>query len=263
MLSVLLTVLFTLSLGWSQVEVYHLRYEQIINRSSAVFTQGLYFHEGQLFESSGKYSKSFIQKGTLDASQGFVKSTKLFFPKKYFAEGSCYCADKHWVLTWKSGFVFRYDDELTQLTPAFKIQSEGWGLACFQNNLLLSNGSSSLFILEPESGRILKKYEVEAGGIYLNGLNELEVVGDFALINRWYMNEILIFDLNKGQLVEIWQAEDFASAFQGEDARMMDSMNGIAWNSQAGELWATGKLWPGYLRIRVPPQSLLNQFLPE
>ena len=70
------------------------------------YTQGLFFHEGKLFESTGQYGESSFRE--VDLVTG-TAAFRIDYPKKYFAEGSVAFEGKIYVLTWTNRVAFVYD----------------------------------------------------------------------------------------------------------------------------------------------------------
>ena len=62
------------------------------------YTQGLFFHGGSLYESTGQYGSSTMRKVELSSGKALQR---LDFARKYFAEGSVILGDKLYILTWR------------------------------------------------------------------------------------------------------------------------------------------------------------------
>lgn len=252
MLSAIFVIMFTLSFSFAEVPVFQLKAKSLPKPLS--FTQGIEIRDGIVHESSGRFGQSYISRWNLK-SQAILN--KLPLSNRYFAEGLTHCAGKWYLLTWKSGQVFQVDSQFSKMTPIWKIPGEGWGLSCYQDQLIYSNGSSWLYFVEPNSGQILGQIEVLAEGVPLNKLNEMEVVQDYLLINRWYQWDVLVFDLKSQKVVEIWDASSLKSHFSAQQLSEMDSMNGIAFDSQSKKFYLTGKLWNKIFEIKAPQGSQL------
>ncbi len=260
MLSVVFIILFTLTLAFGQVNVFNLSFNQSYYHDNMSFTQGLFIEEGKVWESSGGYGKSFIRQWNLESAEVLAE---LKVDPEIFIEGITSCAGKYYALTWKSGQVFEFDSLLTELKPIWNIKGEGWGASCYQNNLITSDGSSLLKKINPINGDVLATIDINKNQSILNtekhkGLNELEVIDDYLLINLWYKNHILIFDLKKNKLIEKWDFSKVLSSIPNNEKSKMDSMNGIAWDSQNNKLFLTGKLWFQVYELEIPNGSLLK-----
>ena len=75
---------------------------------AGAFTQGLFFHDGRLFESTGQRGQSAIRE--VDLATGKVKR-EVRLPAEYFGEGSTGWRDTIISLTWQHGKGFRWDRE--------------------------------------------------------------------------------------------------------------------------------------------------------
>ena len=117
---------------------------------TGAYTQGLFFHDGKLYESTGQYGESTIR--IVDLETGEV-TKKLNFARKYFAEGSVILGDNLYVLTWTNKVAFIYDAATLEYKQTYSYPREGWGLTTDGKNLIASDGSSRLFFLTPEGKR--------------------------------------------------------------------------------------------------------------
>ena len=93
---------------------------------NTAFTQGLEFHEGRIYESTGRHGFSELRK--VDLVTGRVIQRRVLDPQ-YFGEGITILQNKVFQLTWKSGKGFVYDLDSFALDREFKISGEGWGLS--------------------------------------------------------------------------------------------------------------------------------------
>jgi outer membrane protein assembly factor BamB len=90
------------------------------------FTQGLVFHDGKLYESTGHYGTSTLRK--LDPDKGKVLK-KVAVASQYFAEGITVYQGKIYQLTWEEHKAFVYDLKSLRLEREIAYEGEGWGLA--------------------------------------------------------------------------------------------------------------------------------------
>ena len=70
------------------------------------YTQGLFFHEGQMYESTGVAGESTFRKVDIRTGEPL---RKLEFADKYFVEGSVVLGDNLYILTWHNKVAFVYD----------------------------------------------------------------------------------------------------------------------------------------------------------
>ena len=134
------------------------------------YTQGLFFHEGKLFESTGQYGESSFRE--VDLVTG-TAAFRIDYPKKYFAEGSVAFEGKIYVLTWTNRVAFVYDAATLEQIGTWKYPREGWGLTTDGKQLIASDGTARLYFMD---GRLktLRSLTVRLNGRPLKLLNELE-----------------------------------------------------------------------------------------
>ncbi|NIV14120.1 MAG: glutaminyl-peptide cyclotransferase, partial [Aliifodinibius sp.] len=97
-------------------------------------------------------------------------------PGQYFGEGVTVFKDRIIQLTWQSNLGFVYDKERFILMEEIYYGSEGWGLTHDGKRLIMSDGSSTIYFLDPYGFQQVGKLEVTDGGKPVNSLNELEYV---------------------------------------------------------------------------------------
>lgn len=214
------------------------------------FTQGLEFiDESTLIESSGGYGSSRLFTWDKDSGETLIENK---LDESIFAEGVTRVNDTVIQLTWMNGKALRWDYPNLDSMIEQDYPLEGWG-ACYnatQNILWVSNGSSMLFGLDPDS--LIPRRTVEAGW---DNLNELECVGDFIVANMWKSNRILVIDTNKsgGRHISLDPLVDRLSKDYPEFKPTNEQvLNGLAWNESEGLMYATGKNWPVMYSFRMP-----------
>ncbi|NLE93964.1 MAG: glutaminyl-peptide cyclotransferase, partial [Chloroflexi bacterium] len=113
---------------------------------SACYTQGLVIDEGVFYESCGLYGKSSLRK--VDPADGSVLAEVALDPK-YFAEGLVLLDGKLYQLTWQENTGFIYDADTLEHLSSFHYQTQGWGLTTDGSALILSDGTNTLYWLDP------------------------------------------------------------------------------------------------------------------
>lgn len=200
------------------------------------FTEGLIYHDGIIYESTGLRGASKLE--VYDLLTGKVKQVKKL-DSKYFGEGIAKVGDSIYQLTYKAQKVFVYDTEsMEQIGEfSFPFSNEGWGLCYDGRYLIMSNGSHELYFIDPKDFSLQHTMEiVDNNGIRKN-LNELEFYRGRIYANVWYENEILVIDAASGVVEEVLQIPEIPEGL-GRD----DVANGIA--IKDGNLLITGKNWP-------------------
>jgi glutamine cyclotransferase len=221
---------------------------------TSYFTEGLEFYKGQLFESSGgnadesPYPSEF---GIADLKSGKVTSKVKLDKTKYFGEGITFFNDKLYHLTWTSGIGFVYDANTFKPIKEFKIPAkEGWGLTHDSTHLIMSDGSSNLYYLTPDSLKVANILRVTDNNGPITNINELEYVNGYIYANQWETTYILKIDPGTGSVVGKINLENL----QKEAASLRpgaDVLNGIAYNHETNQLLVTGKRWPFLYEIKV------------
>ena len=215
------------------------------------FTQGLVYHEGFLYESTGLYGESSLRK--VDLETGKVLE-QLDLADEFFAEGLAFYDNKLYQLTWREGTGFIYYLEDFALLDQFSYQTEGWGLAHDGKHLIMSDGTNKLYFLDPGSQQIVKTIEVTFMGEAITRLNELEYIRGELFANIWQRNYIVRIDPETGEVLG-WID---LSGILPEELQIpeTDVLNGIAYDPAADRLFITGKRWPRLYEIRLLPSAL-------
>ena len=130
------------------VEIIDPEVIQVIPHNSSAFTQGLIFHNGKIYESTGLYGESSLR--IINTSTGLVEKM-IQLSDDYFAEGLTIVNNTLVQLTWKENIGFLYNSSSLELLGNFTYEGEGWGLCNNQNNLWFSDGSYQLSKISPET----------------------------------------------------------------------------------------------------------------
>jgi len=218
------------------------------------FTQGLAFWQGDLFEGTGRRGQSALRRIDLEAGR-VLDSRRL--PDAYFGEGVTVFRGTVYQLTWKAGLCFTYDARNLKPLRSFKYEGEGWGLTHDGTSLILSDGSSRLRFMSPESFEEKRRVSVQRQGEAVTGLNELEYIDGLVYANVWRTDFILIIDPSSGKAVgEV----DLSGLLKRADrvASKAGVLNGIAFDGERDRLFVTGKCWPNLFQIRLTPKQKID-----
>ena len=209
------------------------------------FTQGLVYADGYFYESTGLYGKSTLRK-VEPATGKVVQELKL--EDQYFAEGLALYKDQLYQLTWKEHTGFIYDKAFA-LLGSFSYPTEGWGLTTDGSSLILSDGSATLYFLDPQTLQTTRTVQVTQAGQPVEQLNELEYIQGEVYANIWYQDVIVRIDPSSGQVLG---QIDLSSLREGENAPdPADVLNGIAYDTKESRLFVTGKNWPYVYEIAL------------
>lgn len=210
------------------------------------FTQGLVFSDGVLFEGTGLKGRSSLRKVDLQTGK-VLKIHKL--PASYFGEGITIAAGKIIQLTLDSNVGFVYDADSFGLLRKFHYPTKGWGLTWDGNNLIMSDGSARLYLLDAESFELRGRIEVRDGDTPIAGLNELEYVNGRIYANIWTTDRIVIISPQTGRVAG-WL--DLTGLLGIKDRlKPVNALNGIAYDAEQRRLFVTGKLWPKLFEIKL------------
>ncbi|MCW3837350.1 glutaminyl-peptide cyclotransferase [Sphingomonas canadensis] len=207
------------------------------------FTQGLFFHQGSLYEGTGQVGQSGIRK--TDPATGAVQTEQPLAPPN-FGEGITLWKDKIYQVTWQNqaGFIYNLSD--FALVDSFSYPGEGWGLTQDGKQLILSDGSPTIRFLNPDTRAVVRTIQVTAGGCPVEELNELEWVDGKIYANIWQTDLIARIDPATGIVESFLEVGPLGPETADPDA----VANGIAWDAQGKRLFVTGKLWPETYEVR-------------
>lgn len=213
---------------------------------TAAFTQGLLWLDGQMYESTGQVGRSNIRRVNLQT--GSVEQ-QIDLPAPHFGEGITVLGDKLYQLTWQSGKAFVYDKNSFTLQREFSYEGEGWGLTTLGNELIMSDGSATLRVLDPGTFDVRRRVMVTENGTPVKDLNELEIVKGELWANVWTKDRIARIDPESGAVLG-WI--DLAGLLpQNMKTGREDVLNGIAYDSATDRIFVTGKYWPRLFEITL------------
>jgi glutamine cyclotransferase len=210
------------------------------------FLQGLVWHDGGFFESTGLHGRSTLRR--VEWPSGRVLR-RVSLPPDVFGEGLARVGNRLVQLTWRSGRGFVYDVATLRLLREFRYEGEGWGLAYDGTSLVLSDGTDVLTYLDPERLTPTRRLAVTWNGRPLRRLNELEVIEGEVWANVWYTDFIVRIDPASGRVSSFLDLTGLLPA----DRRPREGavLNGIAYDPAARRVFVGGKLWPVIFEIRV------------
>jgi glutamine cyclotransferase len=214
---------------------------------SSAFTEGLVFNNGFLYESTGGYGTSSLRLVNLE--NGNVQQ-KVNLSSQYFGEGLTTVNDSLVQLTWQEKIGFVYNKETFDLRGNFSYSTEGWGLTYNGSELIMSDGTSSLYFFDPTTFKKAGQVNVHDGNTPVVNINELEYIQGKVYANIWLQSKIAIINPNSGQ-VEGWI--DLSGLYNvNNPLNISDNvLNGIAYDSQTDRIFVTGKNWPNLYQITI------------
>ncbi len=235
-----------ISISKKNIPVYTYFIINKVPHDPMAYTQGLAFDSGYLYESTGRRGQSSLRRVSSD--DGTV-ITLHSLAKEYFGEGITIFNNRIYQLTWQSYTGFVYDKETFLLMEEFFYNTEGWGITHNDTNLIISDGTSNLYFLDPTTFEVLRQIAVTDNKGIVNNLNELEYIKGEIYANILYSNRIARINPDNGDVVG-WI--DLTGILSGERIDYsIDVLNGIAYDPEKDRLFISGKLWPKVFEIRL------------
>jgi glutaminyl-peptide cyclotransferase len=211
------------------------------------YTEGLFYENGVLWESTGTVGRSGIRK--VDLATGKVLASVAVNPPLY-GEGIAPWGNQILSLTWKNGIGFRWSKDKLQKIGSFRYAGEGWALTSDGGNLILSDGTPVLRFVDPTTFKVRRRLTVTHDGRPLFNLNEIEYVDGEILANVWLTDRIARIDPKSGKVIGFIDVSDLHR--RAGNTAENDVANGIAWDKIHRRLFVTGKNWPYLFQIKPP-----------
>ncbi|KAL3521565.1 hypothetical protein ACH5RR_019714 [Cinchona calisaya] len=218
------------------------------------FTQGLLYAENDiLFESTGLLGRSSVRKVALQS--GKVQAIHKM-NSSYFGEGLTLLGERLFQVTWLRNTGFTYDrNSLSKFEEFTHQMKDGWGLANDGKILFGSDGSSTLYQINPQTMKVIGKQIVKYKGREVPNLNELEYVNGEVWANVWQTDCIARISRVNGTVLGWILLNNLREGLLASGARGIDVLNGIAWDKDKNRLFVTGKLWPKLYEIKLHPMQ--------
>ena len=226
--------------------VYTYKVVKTYSHDPKAFTQGLAFENGLLYESTGLHGSSTLRKVELETGR-VLQMYKL--PAEFFAEGITIYRDKIIQLTYRSNVGFLYKKATFELLERFNYSTEGWGITYDGKRLVMSDGTSTLRFLDPETFEQTGRIEVHDNNRPVSGLNELEYVKGQIFANVWPTELVVRISPQTGEVTG-WIYLTGLLGLQ-DTAQPIDVLNGIAYDATDDRLFVTGKFWPRLFEIKL------------
>jgi len=228
-----------------ELPVYGYQVVHTYPHDSNAFTQGLEYVDGVLYEGTGLNGRSSIRKVKLETGEVLKRFD---VAAQHFGEGITLWKSDLIELTWQSQIAFVYDKDTFVTKRQFTYPGEGWGLTHDGVNLIMSDGTDYLRILDPATFQLRRRVRVMDGERPLRNLNELEYVKGEVLANVWTTDYIARIDPRSGIVLGYIDLQGILSA----NERPSDGvLNGIAYDNARDRLFVTGKLWPKLFEIKL------------
>lgn len=233
-------------------KVYNFKIINTYPHDMGAYTQGLEYHNGFLYESTGKNGSSSLRK--VDLKTGKVLQ-QIEVPSQYFAEGMTIFNDKVYQLTWRenTGFIYNLADFSQIGTFTYQKSKEGWGLTHDSQRLIKTDGTEKVWFLDPETQKEMGFVEAYTNQQSVPDLNELEFIEGEIFANVYQKNIILILNPENGAIEGIIDLNDLEiEVKKTQDLVAQDEvLNGIAYDAQQKRIFVTGKHWSKLFEIQL------------
>lgn len=222
--------------------------------STNSYTQGLFFSQDILYESTGSpgylpETKSVL--GILSLETGEIDVKVELDRDIYFGEGSTFLGDKIYQLTYKNQKGFVYNATTFEKIREFEFASqEGWGLTNDGDNLIMSDGTDIITYINPENFEIIKQISVKHQGKPQYNINELEYVDKFIYANIYQTNKIIKINPDNGDIVGILDLSSVVNQLISKYPNIAE-LNGIGYRDSTETFFITGKLWPYIYEMKL------------
>jgi glutaminyl-peptide cyclotransferase len=235
----------TVAMSQSKLPVYGYRLVRTFPHDPKAFTQGLQYVDGFFYEGTGLNGSSSIRKVKVETGEVVQRRD---IARAYFGEGITVWKTDLIQLTWRSNVAFVYDKDTFAPRRTFKYRGEGWGLTHDGTNLIMSDGTSELRVLDPTTFAERRRIKVTAAGTPLGNLNELEYMKGEILANVWTTDAIARVAPDTGRVTGYI---DLGGLLTAAERTSVDVLNGIAYDEKNDRLFVTGKLWPKVFEIKI------------
>jgi glutaminyl-peptide cyclotransferase len=212
------------------------------------YTEGLFYLDGHLYESTGQVGSSSVRKVALETGK-VLQQTDTPWPA--YGEGIVAWRDRLIQLTWRDHEGFVYDLATLKPQARFSYPGEGWALTSDGSYLYMSDGTPVIRRLDPNTLQQVGSIHVTADGKPLEYINELEWVKGQIFANVWLTHRIARIDPASGKVVGWIDLGGLVPKPGTLDDPVNDVLNGIAWDAQHDRLFVTGKCWPKLYEIKL------------
>lgn len=227
------------SLNYNIVKVYDI--------DPAAFVQGLIYEDGKLLISTGLKEHSSLRVFDL-ATEIEQKNLKI---EDYFCEGIAIIKNRIYQLTWQDGKCIVYDAKSFDKITEYDYEGEGWGLATDGKQLIMSDGTNKIKIIDPANFKVNKVIKVtDDKGFPVYNLNELEFVNGMLWANIWTSDDIIAIDLQSGVVQKRINLSELRTNLSPEN-KYAEVLNGIAYNPQKNTYYLTGKFWGKVFEVGI------------
>lgn len=229
-----------------QPRQYTYRVVEVLPHDPGAYTQGLFWHDGHLYEGTGQYGRSGIRR--VEPSTGKVLQS-VPLDRIYFGEGITLLDGRIYQLTWSEGRAFIYDASDLRQLRTFSYDGEGWGLTTDGERLYMSDGTDAIYVRDPATFAVERTIRVTANRRPVHYINELEWIEGELWANLYTTDQIIRIDPATGNVTGVIDFYGLHPA--SERTPDTDVFNGIAYDPATGHIYVTGKNWNRLYRVEI------------
>lgn len=215
------------------------------------FTEGLEYHGGFLYESTGEKGHSVLRKMKLETGE-VVQEIKL--APHLFGEGITILNHEIFQLTYQTQLGFVYDLATMREKRTFIYQGEGWGLTNDGTQIYMDDGSAQIRVWDPATLQEKRRFTVHDDNGPIEQVNELEWVAGEIYSNVWQTDRMLRISPVDGRVLGRVNLAGLLTA--NDRSARVDVLNGIAYDAAGKRLFVTGKWWPKLFEIQLVPKNI-------
>ena len=245
-------IFLSISLAYAAAPEYGYKIVHVFPHDRTAFTEGLEYHDGFLYESTGLEGKSVLRKVRLETGQPLQE---IHLSPQIFGEGITMINSQIVQLTYKTEIGYVYDAATFRQLRTFTYKGEGWSLTNDGSRIYMDDGSAQIRIWDAATLAEKKRLTVHDGVHPVDQLNELEWVKGELYANIWHSDRIVRISPADGRVLGWIDLKGILPTF---DRDGVDVLNGIAYDSQGDRLFVTGKLWPKLFEIKVVSKTTLQ-----
>ena len=161
--------------------------------------------------------------------------------------------EKIYQLTWQSKIGFIYDLESFQLMDSFQYKKsmEGWGLCNDGKLIYKSDGTSKIWIIDPDSLDEIDYVQVTTNKSIISKINEMEWINGKIYANTYQFKKdiVLIINPETGSVEGVVDLNGLKKKVKNHPK--IDVLNGIAYNKNSKTVFMTGKNWNKLFELQI------------
>lgn len=208
------------------------------------YTQGLFYHDGILYESTGLETRSSLRKVNVETGEVI---NSIIIPNNFFGEGITIFNDVVYQITWQDHVAFSINKDNLGIISEFSYSTEGWGITNDDTYLYMSDGSNNIQIIDPGTFSVVDIIQVYDNENRMMYLNELEMINGLIYANVYTADFIVVIDPATGKVLE---KIDLSGILPNAlITPQTDVLNGIAYDAENDRIFITGKNWPRLFEV--------------